>query len=426
MNDMTVNIPEEIREEYELLAASTVEILPRDEFVQKLLKSRQTGRPLRIKYGADPSAPDIHLGHSVPIRKLKQFQDLGHQVVFLIGDYTARIGDPSGKNAARPRLSKEQVSKNAETYLDQIFKILDRSRTEVVFNSTWLEKMDVSATIELMSKFTVSQMLEREDFHKRFESEVPIYLHEFIYPLLQGYDSIAIRADVELGGTDQKFNLLVGRELQREAGMEPQCIMTMPLLVGLDGVNKMSKSLGNYIGITEPPRDMFGKAMSIPDEIMWDYFELVVGLPAHEVAQLRDAVAEGKVHPRDMKERLAKSIVALYHGPEAAEAEAEEFRARFTLRVFPDETAEKITLSVTEAPTLVKLLLALKAVPSAREAQRLIQQGGVKFFECPAGVQLQMESQEGRLAAARAPLSPGVYKIKIGKTRFATVTLSEK
>ncbi len=423
MNETTVKIPEEIRQEYEILASNTVEILPREEFMEKLLRSKRYGRPLRVKYGADPSAPDIHLGHSVPIRKLKQFQDLGHQVVFIIGDYTARIGDPSGKNTARPRLTKEQVEENAKTYLEQIFKILDKKKTEVVFNSSWLEKMDVSATIELMSKFTVSQMLEREDFHRRFDEEIPIYLHEFIYPLLQGYDSIAVRADVELGGTDQKFNLLMGRELQREAGMEPQCIMTMPLLVGLDGVNKMSKSLGNYIGITEEPRNMFGKAMSIPDEIMWDYFELVVGLPAAETARLRSDLAQGKLHPRDVKEMLAKAIVELYHGARIAQREAEEFRARFSLRQFPEETADRYELSLAEVANLTKLLLSIGAADSSREAQRLIQQGGVKVFDQPSSMPIELSGQSASIGSARTPLVAGTYKLKIGKTKFAVVCL---
>jgi len=423
MNEATLAIPEEIREEYETLVAGTVEVLPHHEFIEKLVRSKRSGTPLRIKYGADPSAPDIHLGHSVPIRKLKQFQDFGHQVVFIIGDYTARIGDPSGKNTARPRLKKEQVEENARTYLDQIFKILDRNKTEVVFNSTWLEKMDVSATIELMSKFTVSQMLEREDFHRRFEQEAPIFLHEFIYPLLQGYDSIAVRADVELGGTDQKFNLLVGRELQREAGMEPQCIMTMPLLVGLDGVNKMSKSLGNYIGITEPARDMFGKAMSIPDELMWDYFQLTVGMSPSEVEALRRRVANGELHPRDAKELLAKKIVELYHGAATAEREAEEFRARFTLRRFPDDTADRFELPLTEAPNLIKLLTATHAATSAREAQRLVQQGGVRVFEQPPSRPIEIQDDSATATAARMPLVPGVYKLKVGKTKFMIITL---
>ena len=415
-------IPAEIRAEFELLTANAVEVLPAEEFARKLLKSRRENRPLRIKYGADPSAPDIHLGHSVPIRKLLQFQELGHQVVFLVGDYTARIGDPSGKNTARPRLTKEQVDENARTYLDQIFRILDKEKTEVVFNSHWLENMTVSATIELMSRYTVSQMLEREDFHNRFENETPIYIHEFIYPLMQGYDSIAMKADVELGGTDQKFNLLVGRELQRQDGMEPQCVMTMPLLVGLDGAHKMSKSLGNYIGITESAQSMFGKCMSIPDDLMWEYFELATGATEQEAGDMRTAMENGTVHPRELKEKLACRIVTLYHNEEAANAEAEEFRSRFTLRQFPEETAEHITMSLAEAANLTQFLVKAGVAKSSREAQRLIDQGGVRIIEDPEPHGFSEPTEEEKANLSRKPLAPGVYKMKIGKTRFAVVT----
>jgi tyrosyl-tRNA synthetase len=344
-------------------------------------------------------------------------------VVFLIGDYTARIGDPSGKNSARPRLTKEQVDENARTYLDQIFKILDESRTEIVFNSTWLEGMNVSATIELMGRYTVSQMLEREDFHKRFENETPIFIHEFIYPLLQGYDSIAMRADVELGGTDQKFNLLVGRELQRQDGMEPQCVMTMPLLVGLDGANKMSKSLGNYIGVSEPAQSMFGKSMSIPDSLMWEYFELAAGATAREVSAWRAALDSGTSHPRDVKEELARRIVAIYHGEEAARREADEFRSRFTLRQFPDDTAERITLPLSEAGNLTQLLVKVGAAKSSREAQRLVDQGGLKVIDDPAPHAFSEPAEADKATLPRRALTAGVYKLKIGKTRFAVVTL---
>lgn len=418
------SVPAEIRDEFRSLVSCTIDVLPADEFAQKLLRSRREGRPLRIKYGADPSAPDIHIGHGVPIRKLKQFQDHGHQVVFIIGDYTARIGDPSGKNASRPRLSKADVDVNAATYLDQIFKILDRDRTEVVRNSQWLEAMDVSATIELMARYTVSQMLEREDFHKRFESETPIYIHEFIYPLLQGYDSIAVRADLELGGTDQKFNLLVGRELQRQDGQEPQCIMTIPLLVGLDGVNKMSKSLGNYIGISEPARDIFGKAMSIPDETMWDYFELAAGADEAEVRAMRDGLTAGKVHPRDLKEDLAKRLVALYHDATAADREAAEFRSRFSSREFPEDTADRFEAPLADAPNLLKLLVALGVAKSSREAQRLVAQRAVTPFEEPdPGVIGGFPADGDANALARTDLPAGVYKLKVGKTRFVVATL---
>lgn len=423
MNNVNAPVPTEIREEFEGLTTSVVDLLPVNDFIQKLVRARREKRPLRVKYGADPSAPDIHLGHSVPIRKLKQFQDLGHQVVFIIGDYTARIGDPSGKNSARPRLTKDDVLVNAQTYLDQIFKILDREKTEVVYNSHWLEGMDVSATIELMTKYTVSQMLERDDFHRRFESETPIYIHEFIYPLLQGYDSVAIKSDIELGGTDQKFNLLVGRELQRESGMEPQCIMTLPLLVGLDGANKMSKSLGNYIGVSEPPQAMFGKAMSIPDEIMPTYFELAAGASATETEGARTAMAAGTTHPRELKEQLARRIVALYHGQEAAEREASDFRARFTLREFPEETAERISLPLEEMKNLTHLLTRLGVVKSSREAQRLAEQGAIKVIEDPAPHPLSSYSGE-KTGLIRVPLIAGTYKLKVGKTRFVILELT--
>lgn len=414
-------LPSDLREEYELLVSNTVEVLPRAEFIQKLVRAKREGRPLRIKYGADPSAPDIHLGHSVPIRKLKQFQDAGHQVVFLIGGYTARIGDPSGKNTARPRLTAEEVRRNAATYLEQIFKILDRDRTEVVDNADWLEPMTVSDVIELMAKYTVSQMLEREDFHKRFESETPIALHEFIYPLLQGYDSVAIRADVELGGTDQKFNLLVGRELQRQAGQEPQCIMTMPLLVGLDGTHKMSKSLGNYVGVSESARDIFGKTMSLPDALMWDWFALAAGASPAEVTELKADFESGRRHPRDLKEELARRLVAAYHGAEAAQREAEEFRSRFTLKEFPDETAETVEVPA-EGATLLKVLQAAGAAKSTREIQRLAEQGAVKVIEAPEGSPIAEGSSE-TAGALRAPLPAGEYKLKVGKLKFYRVRI---
>ncbi len=422
-------LPADLREEYELLSANAVEILPRSEFITKLARARRDGRPLRIKYGADPSAPDIHLGHSVPIRKLKQFQDAGHQVVFIIGGYTARIGDPSGKNAARPRLTAEDVRANAATYMEQIFKILDRDKTEIVDNADWLEPMTVSNVIELMARYTVSQMLEREDFHKRFEGETPIALHEFIYPLLQGYDSIAVRADVELGGTDQKFNLLVGRELQRQDGLQPQCIMTMPLLVGLDGAHKMSKSLGNYIGVSEEPRDMFGKAMSLPDNLMWDWFALAAGAGAAETAELKAAFDSGAKHPRELKEELARRLVTQYYDAGEAGRQAEDFAKRFTRREFPEDTAERHSLKTTGGPehdnrNLIRLMLTLKAAESVREARRLVEKS-VKFVESPLTQEELDDFQKNPVEfASRHLLCPGTYKLKIGKTRFVIVDLS--
>lgn len=421
--DNTLKLPPEIQEEFDILTSNTVEVLPRHEFAAKLLRSRKENRPLRIKYGADPSAPDIHLGHSVPIRKLRQFQDFGHQVVFLIGGYTARIGDPSGKNTTRPRLTSQQVKENAETYLQQIFQILDRDKTEVVDNADWLENMTVSETIELMSKYTVSQMLEREDFHKRFESEQPIYIHEFIYPLLQGYDSIAIRADVELGGTDQKFNLLVGRELQRMEGQEPQCVMTMPLLVGLDGHHKMSKSLGNYIGISENPRDMFGKAMSIPDELMSVYRRLVLTASETEIAEIESQITSGALHPRDAKMDVAAQITDTYHGAGAGQEQKADFIKRFSEREFPEETAERLSVTSTEINNLQQLLQHLQIAKSSREAQRLVTQKAVHFHQEPEGSTLGTMSTDEPLALLRAPLSTGDYWLKIGKKRFIIFTI---
>lgn len=411
-------ISAEVQAEFEHLCANAVEVLPEKEFLQKLARSRTTGKPLRVKYGADPSAPDIHLGHSVPIWKLKQFQECGHHIVFLIGGYTACIGDPSGKSSARPRLTREQVQENAKTYLDQIFKILDPDKTEVVDNADWLSTMDVTACISLMARYTVSQMLEREDFHKRFESETPIYIHEFIYPLLQGYDSVAIKADIELGGTDQKFNLLVGRELQRQMDQEPQCVMTMPLLVGLDGQNKMSKSLNNYIGINEDARNMFGKAMSIPDELMEMYYSLALTADKSEISELQAGLANGSIHPRDAKLTLARRLVDLYHGTGTGAGEVEEFKRRFSDREFPVDTAEKISVVRDECPILQKLVARLLPGSSSREIQRLAEQKAIKIFEQPDTSLLTETVNSGAQAFLRTELVPGIYHIKLGKTRF--------
>jgi len=419
-----LQIPAEYRAEFADLIENAVEILPLAEFAQKFVKSKKENRPLRIKLGADPSAPDLHLGHSVSLRKLRIFQKYGHVVVFIIGDYTARIGDPSGKNKMRPRLTKEQVNANAETYLKQVLKILDPEKTEVRRNSDWLECMNVSQTIELMSKYTVSQMMEREDFHQRFNNEIPIYIHEFIYPLLQGYDSVAVKAEVEMGGTDQKFNLLVGREMQRLEGMEQQCAMMMPLLVGLDGVHKMSKSLNNYIGISEAPTDIFGKAMSIPDELMWEYFSLATEMPTNEIEQLRSDFESGKRHPRDIKEELGKRLVALYYDEASAESAAADFRARFTNRSFPEDTADKLSFSLADVPNLQKLLIACGVAKSSREAQRFVDQKSFTVFEEPESAPLGSHPDEDRMGLARKALPAGVYKLKLGKTKFVVVTLS--
>jgi len=307
-----------VEEQLEVIRRGTVEIIPEEELIKKLERSIRENRPLRIKEGFDPTAPDIHLGHVVTIRKLKQFQDLGHQVIFLIGDFTGMIGDPSGRNEMRKPLTKEEVLKNAETYKAQIFKILDPEKTIIEFNSRWCTPMKFEDVLVLASKYTVARILERDDFYKRYKEGKPISVLEFLYPLIQGYDSVALRADVEVGGTDQKFNLLVGREIQREYGQEPQVILTMPLLVGTDGVEKMSKSLGNYIGITEPPEEMYGKVMSIPDDLIYPYFELATDVPNEELARIKRDLEDPEVNPRDLKRRLAREIVTLYHGREMA------------------------------------------------------------------------------------------------------------
>lgn len=365
-----------VEEQLAQMSFGAAEILPLDELRKKLERAVATNTPLRVKLGLDPSAPDIHLGHTVVLRKLKQFQDLGHQIVLIIGDFTGRIGDPSGKSAARKPLTEEQVLANAKTYEDQIFKILDRDKTEVHFNSEWLGKMNFADVLTLAAKYTVARMLERDDFQKRYTEGRPISLHEFMYPLMQGYDSIAIKADIEFGGTDQKFNLIVGRHLQSETGMEPQVVITMPLLEGLDGVQKMSKSLGNYIGIDEEPTEMYGKAMSIPDELMERYFMLVTDMPREEQEQLAQGLKDGSVHPRDAKMLLAKTIVELYHGAVAAEAAEQEFVRVFQERDLPSEIEE---LSIDAAEVwLPQLLHAAGMVSSNSEGKRMIQQGSVR------------------------------------------------
>jgi tyrosyl-tRNA synthetase len=350
------------------------ELLVESELVEKL----GTGRPLRVKAGFDPTAPDLHLGHTVLLNKLRHFQYLGHQVIFLIGDFTGMIGDPSGKNVTRPPLSREQVLENAATYKEQVFKILDPEKTEIAFNSAWFERMKASDMIRLAAQHTVARMLERDDFAKRYASGRPIAIHEFLYPLCQGYDSVALKADVELGGSDQKFNLLVGRELQKHYGQAPQCVLTLPLLEGLDGINKMSKSLGNYVGIHEPPQEIFGKLMSISDTLMWRYYDLLSFRREAEIARFKQDVDAGK-NPRDIKVALAQEIVARFHGQTAATAATADFEARFRQGAIPDEMPE--FAFVAEDASGFPILQALKQAgltPSTSEAIRMIQQGGVK------------------------------------------------
>ncbi len=326
-----------VDEQFAYLRKGAAEIIRENDLRERLEKSRQSGKPMRVKAGFDPTAPDLHLGHTVLIRKLKHFQDMGHTVIFLIGDFTGLIGDPTGRTATRPPLSREQIDQNAETYKAQVFKILDRDKTEVRFNSEWLSKLGYEGFVRLAAKFTVSQMLEREDFHKRFEEEKPIAMHELLYPIAQGYDSVALDADVELGGTDQKFNLLMGRELQRHYGQSPQIVLTTPLLEGTDGVQKMSKSYGNYIGITESPQEMFGKVMSISDELMWRYYELVTDVSIAEIETMKREVASGQAHPMKLKQELGKRIVADFHSPEAAEQAAQDWSRMFQRDEAPED-----------------------------------------------------------------------------------------
>ena len=326
-----------VDEQFAYLRKGSAEIIRESDLRERLEKSRQSGRPMRVKAGFDPTAPDLHLGHTVLIRKLKHFQDMGHTVIFLIGDFTGLIGDPTGRTATRPPLSREQIDQNAETYKAQVFKILDRDKTEVRFNSEWLSKLGYEGFVRLAAKFTVSQMLEREDFHKRFEEEKPIAMHELLYPIAQGYDSVALEADVELGGTDQKFNLLMGRELQRHYGQLPQIVLTTPLLEGIDGVQKMSKSYGNYIGITESPQEIFGKVMSISDDLMWRYYELVTDVSIAEIETMKREVASGQAHPMKLKQELGKRIVADFHSPEASEQAAQDWSRMFQKDEIPED-----------------------------------------------------------------------------------------
>lgn len=365
-------------EQFRLIAHGVADLLPEEEFKKKLERSVSTNTPLIVKLGLDPTAPDIHLGHTVVLRKLKLFQDLGHQIVIVIGDFTARIGDPSGKSVTRPPLTEEQVLANAKTYQEQIFKVLDPDKTQVRFNSEWLSKLNFEDVLRLASKYTVARMLERDDFHKRYTEGRPISIHEFMYPLMQGYDSIALKADVEFGGTDQTFNLLMGRHLQSEEGMEPQAVITMPILEGLDGVQKMSKSLGNYIGISEDPAEMYGKAMSIPDELMMRYFMLVTDMSIEEQEQLSSDLASGAAHPRDTKMKLAHTIVRLYHGEEAANFGQEEFVRVFQKHALPTDIPE-YSVELTGEPIFIPQLLSDAGLTASNgEARRSIKAGAFK------------------------------------------------
>ncbi|WP_133406138.1 tyrosine--tRNA ligase [Parashewanella tropica] len=383
----------------------TDEILLEADLIEKL----KLGRPLKIKLGADPTAPDIHLGHTVILNKLRTFQELGHEVIFLIGDFTGMVGDPTGKNSTRPPLTKEQVLHNAETYKEQVFKILDPAKTRIEFNSSWLEELGAAGMIRLASQLTVARMLERDDFKKRYGSGQPIAIHEFMYPLLQGYDSVALKSDVELGGTDQKFNLLMGRELQKAEGQSPQTVIMMPLLEGLDGVKKMSKSANNYIGISEPAGEMFGKIMSISDELMWRYFELLSFRPLEEIEGFKQQIEAGS-NPRDIKILLAKEIIARFHDEQAAEAAHQEFINRFQKGAMPDDIPE-MDIEAGEGIALANLLKEAGLVASTSEAMRMVKQGAAKL-------------DGEKLADAKQVFTAGEQGIfQVGKRKFAKVTL---
>lgn len=364
-----------INEQMDLIRRGAVEILPEEELVKKLEKSLKDGKPLNIKLGCDPSRPDLHIGHSVVLRKLAQFQTLGHQAILIVGDFTGMIGDPSGRNVTRPALTLEKTKLNGESYFNQATKILDREKTKMVYNSEWLSKMSFEEVIKLASKYTVARMIERDDFTKRFKSGKPIGIHEFLYPLAQAMDSVAIKSDVELGGTDQKFNLLVGRDIQREYGIEPQCILTMPLIPGTDGVEKMSKSYDNYIGISDSPKEIYGRTLSIPDDIIYLYYKLATDVPKDELANIKKQLNDSNLNPRDLKRRLARTFITMYHNSDAAKQAEEEFDKVFINKEVPDDIPE---LKIDEREIgILDLILKVKFAPSKGEAKRLVTQGGV-------------------------------------------------
>lgn len=425
-----------VDEQLEYLKKGVAEVIPEDELKQKLANSVKTGKPLRVYLGVDPTAPDIHLGHTVVLRKLKHFQDMGHTAIFLIGDFSAMIGDPTGRSETRPPLSREEVQANAQTYLAQVYKILDKDKTEVRYNSEWLGGMSSYDIVRLCGHYRLARMLEREDFRSRLENNLPIAVHELLYPLLTAYDAVMLKSDVELGATEQRFNILVHREIQREYGLSPQVVFTMPILVGLDGERKMSKSLGNYVGITEPPAEMFGKMMSIPDELMWSYYELVTDRTPQEIAELKNEVNSGKLHPMDAKMRLAEEVVSDFQGAEAGRKAAENFQRVFRDRQAPEEMSEirlervpgglittKLTsANVNESITInlpsnlekwSKLLASLGLVASASEAERVIKQKG---FEIDGQIVIDPAA---KLDADRK----ASYRVRIGKKKFVRVVV---
>ncbi|RUT36279.1 tyrosine--tRNA ligase [Paenibacillus zeisoli] len=400
----------EVERQLQVISRGVVEIVPEEELKNKIMKSVVTGEPLKVKLGLDPSAPDLHIGHTVVMQKLRQFQQLGHQVQLIIGDFTGQIGDPTGKSETRKQLSEEDVKRNSETYFKQAFKILDKEKTKIHFNSEWLAPMTFADVVKLAAKLTVARMLERDDFTKRYQSGQPISVHEFFYPLMQGMDSVALKSDIELGGTDQKFNLLMGRTLQKEYGVEPQVAIMTPIIEGLDGVQKMSKSLGNYIGIDEQPNEIYGKAMSVPDELMLKYFQLVTDLTNEELSVLEEGMKEGTLHPRDAKMKLAFTLVRMYHSLEDAETAQEHFVTVFQQRALPDDiqTFEIADSELSNGKIgLIKLLTLLGFAVSNGEARRSIQQGSVKFNEDKlTDFNAELEIQDGDV-------------IQVGKRKFA-------
>ncbi len=425
-----------VDEQLAYLKKGVAEIIRESELKAKLEESLKTGKPLRAKLGVDPTAPDLHLGHTVVIRKLKHFQDMGHTAVFLIGDFTALVGDPTGQSETRPALSREQVQANAKTYLEQVFKILDPKKTEVRYNSEWLDKVSSYDIVRLCAKYRVARMLEHEDFRTRLENELPISMHELLYPLIVAYDSVVLKADVELGATEQKFNLLMGREIQREYGQESQVCITMPILVGTDGQRKMSKSLGNYVGITEAPGEIFGKLMSISDELMWTYWELVTDRTESWIEEIRKTVEEGTTHPMDVKMRLAREIIEAFHGKDAAKQAAENFQRVFRNREAPEEleeirlkrvprglvatfakgtdVGEEMTLPLSSASEKwSRILASLEQAPSASEAERVMKQGGFEIDGSPVvnpSCKLNLEQ-------------PGSYRVRFGKKKFLRIVV---
>ena len=420
-----INLPADLQEAFDLICQGIEEVLPANELKKKLLKSKESGKTLIVKAGFDPTAPDLHLGHTVLLQKLRVFQDLGHEVNFLVGDYTAMIGDPTGKSETRKPLSEEQILENAKTYTDQVFKVLDHKKTKVVFNSKWLRSLDLKAIIELTAKYTVARLIERDDFNKRYKAGQPISLVEFMYPLMQGYDSVAMFADVELGGTDQKFNLLVGRDLQSQYGQEPQCIITLPLLVGLDGEKKMSKSLNNYIGIQEEPIEIFGKVMSLSDELMWNYYLLVTDLNAEQVENLKNQVAQGNIHPKEAKAKLGLSLISRYYTKEEADEAQQEWERIHapSQRGLPDEIDTYTPIEDLMQDGALGLLNALSRsgmVKSNGEARRMVQSGGVH--------QVQLEGDnlvENTIKDHSLTLGPGEYIFRLGKRKFIKVLIPE-